>query len=92
MLLGYEVYELFVEPCTLYDFFSGITWGVRYLFWYPFISSEGGRGGTDGVRVVGGWLLTLLATGLDVRLVFHCEVVVSTNVTAHRSDSIFSRK
>ena len=23
MLLGYEVYELFIEPCTLYDFFSG---------------------------------------------------------------------
>ena len=52
---------------------------MRYLLWYSFIGGEGGRGGANGVRVVG----RLLTMGLDVRLVFRREVVVSTNVTAH---------
>ena len=62
---------------------GGITWGARYLFWYPFISSKGGRGGADGVGVVRGRLLTLLTTRLSVRLVFRHEVVVSADVTTH---------
>ena len=71
---------------------SGVTWGARYLFWYPFISGKGGGGGTDGVRVVRGWLLTLLTMRLGMRLVFCREMVVSTNITTHRSDGIFSRE
>ena len=48
---------------------GGVTWGARYLFWYPFISGKGGRGGADGVGVVRGQLLMLLMTRLSVRLV-----------------------
>ena len=62
---------------------SGITRGMGYLFWYPFISGEGGRGGVDGIGVVRGWLLTLLTTRLGVRLVFHRKVIVSTDITTH---------
>ena len=62
---------------------GGVTWGARYLFWYPFISGKGGGGGADGVGVVRGWLLTLLTTRLGMRLVFRREVVVSTSITTH---------
>ena len=62
---------------------SGITWGTGYLFWYPFVSGKGGGGGANGVRVVRGWLLTLLTTRLGMRLVLSREVVVSTNIATH---------
>ena len=62
---------------------GSITWGARHLLWYSFISGKGGGGGTDGVRVVRGWLLTLLTTRLGMGLVFYCKVIVSANVTTH---------
>ena len=71
---------------------SGITRGAGYLFWNSFVIGEGGRGIADGIRVVGRWLLTLLTTRLDMRLVLSREMVITANITAHRSDSILSRE
>ena len=69
-----------------------IAWGARHLFWNSFIVGEGDRGIADGVRVIGRWLLTLLTTRLDMRLVLSREMVITANITAHRSDSILSRE
>ena len=60
-----------------------IAWGARYLFWNSFIVGEGGRGIANGVRIVRRWLLTLLTTRLDVRLVLSRKMVISTNITTH---------
>ena len=62
---------------------GGITQGSRYLFWNSLIVGKRGRGVADGIRVVRRWLLTLLTTRLDVRLVLGCKMVVSTNITTH---------
>ena len=62
---------------------SSVTGGARYLFRYSFIIGKRGRGVADGIRVIRGWLLTLLTTRLNVRLVLGRKMVVSTNITTH---------
>ena len=62
---------------------GGITRGAGYLFWNSFVIGEGSRGIADGIRVIGRWLLTLLTTRLDMRLVLSREMVITANITTH---------